>query len=101
MEKTPKWSGILRGNCCETYRNIPQKTSTNEFTKKNSLVRQILFQKVCSNFLQITEMFEVAIASRFVLFEVVMIIYLRIVKDSSECFWQSNLFLPNRQYRKN
>ena len=30
-------SGVLRGNCCETCRNILQKGSMNEFTKKNSL----------------------------------------------------------------
>ena len=26
MQKIPKMSGVLRGNCCETCRNIPQKT---------------------------------------------------------------------------
>ena len=25
MEKIPEISGVLRGNCCEIYRNIPQK----------------------------------------------------------------------------
>ena len=30
-------SGILRGNCCETCHNIPQKTPVNGFTKKNFL----------------------------------------------------------------
>ena len=28
-------SGVLRGNCCETYRNIPQKTFIKKF---NSLI---------------------------------------------------------------
>ena len=78
MEKIPKMSGVLRGNCCETCRNIPQKTPMNGFTKKNSLTRQMLFRNVCSNFLQIKEIFdEVAVGSRFVLFEVtILIIYL-------------------------
>ena len=43
MEKTPKMSGVLRGNCCETCPNISQKTSIKEFTKKSSLARQILY----------------------------------------------------------
>ena len=38
----PKATGVLRGNCCETCRNIPQKTPMDEFTKKNSLARQTL-----------------------------------------------------------
>ena len=49
----PKMSGVLRGNCCETCRNIFQKTPMNGFTKKNSLTRQMLFLNVCSNFLEI------------------------------------------------
>ena len=32
-------SGPLRGNYCESCRNIPQKTPIKEFTKKNSLTR--------------------------------------------------------------
>ena len=44
-------SGVLRGNCCATYRNIPKKTLMNGFSKKNSLTRQMLFRNVCSNFL--------------------------------------------------
>ena len=46
MEKIPKMSGVLRGNCCETCRNIPQKTHMNGFIKKNSLTRQILQQRI-------------------------------------------------------
>ena len=35
MEKTPKMSGVLRRNCCETCRNFPQKKPTKKFTRKN------------------------------------------------------------------
>ena len=60
-------SGILRGNCCETCRNIPQKTPMNGFTKKNSLTRKMLFWNVGSNVLQIKKKFdEVAVGSRLV-----------------------------------
>ena len=35
MKKIPKIRSVLQGNCCETCRNIPQKTPMNgEFTKK-------------------------------------------------------------------
>ena len=34
-------SGVLRGNCCETYRNIPQKTFIKKFN--NSLIRHRCF----------------------------------------------------------
>ena len=37
MEKKTKTSSVLRGNCCETCRNISQKTFIKKFTKKNSL----------------------------------------------------------------
>ena len=43
MKKIPKMSGVLRGNCGETCRNIPQKTPMNGFTKKSSLTRRMLF----------------------------------------------------------
>ena len=46
-------SGVLRDNCWETCRNIPQKTPMNDFTKYNSLTRQMLFWNVCSNSLGI------------------------------------------------
>ena len=36
MEKIPKMSDVARGNCCETYRNISQKTPMKEFAKRNS-----------------------------------------------------------------
>ena len=36
---------LLRDHCCETCRNIPQKTPMKEFIKKNSLTRQILFSE--------------------------------------------------------
>ena len=45
-EKAPKMSGVLRGNYCETCRNIPQKTRMKKFTKKNSLTKQMLFRNV-------------------------------------------------------
>ena len=32
--KVPKIKGVLRGNCCETFHNIPQKTPKKEFTRK-------------------------------------------------------------------
>ena len=38
MKKTPKITDVLRGNYCETCRNIPQKTLMNGFNK-NSLAR--------------------------------------------------------------
>ena len=44
-------SGALRGNCCETCCNIPQKTPMNGFTKKNSLRKQMFFWNVYSNFI--------------------------------------------------
>ena len=49
--KIPKMSDVLQGICGKTCCNIPQKTSTKEFTNKNSLTKQILFQNVGSNFL--------------------------------------------------
>ena len=51
MEKILKISGALRGNCCENCRNIPQKTPMKEFTTKNFVTKQMLFQNVCSNLL--------------------------------------------------
>ena len=53
MEKIPKISGVLRGNCCEACRNIPKKTQQQpmkKFTNKNSLTRQMLFRNAYSNF---------------------------------------------------
>ena len=44
-------SGVLLGNCSETCCDIPQKALMKEFTKKNCLTRQMIFRKVCSNFL--------------------------------------------------
>ena len=44
-------SGALRGNCYETCSGILHKTPMKEFTKKNSLTRQMVLWKVCSNFL--------------------------------------------------
>ena len=49
--RAPKIGAVLRGNCCETCLDIPQKTTMNGFTKKNSLTRQKLFRNVCSNVL--------------------------------------------------
>ena len=51
MEKIPEMSGVLRGNCCEICHNIPQKTPMDEFTKKDSLTRQMIFRNVCRKFL--------------------------------------------------
>ena len=75
-------SGVLRGNCCETYRNIPQKTLMNGCTKKNSLTRQILFREALPLFCYNTY------------------ISLGIAKNLSDCFWQSNLFFLYVQYAK-
>ena len=70
-------SGALRGNCCETCRNILRKTSMKKFTKKNSLTRQMLIQNACINFLSIKQIFdEVPVGPGFVLFEVIILIYL-------------------------
>ena len=51
MEKIPKIIDVLRGNCCETYRDIPQKTLMKEFTKKKFLTRKKLFQNMGSSLL--------------------------------------------------
>ena len=37
-------NGVLQGNCRNTC-NIPQKTPMEEFTKNNSLTRQMLFSE--------------------------------------------------------
>ena len=60
-------SNVLRGNCRETGRNIPQKTPMDEFTKKNSLTRQMLFWNIFDDF---------AVGSWFVLFEVILLLYI-------------------------
>ena len=41
MEKIPKMSRVLRGNCCETCRNIPQKEPMKKF------YQQEFFSKAC------------------------------------------------------
>ena len=46
------------------------------FTKKNSSTRHMLFQNGCSNFLQ----------QKYIFDEVTILIYLGIVKDSSDYF---------------
>ena len=72
MEIIPKISGVLRGNCCESCRNIPSKIPMKEFTEKKVLTRQMHFGNVCSNLLLIKEIFdEVAEGCWFVLFEVI------------------------------
>ena len=75
-------SRVLRGNYCETCRNIPQKISMGEFTKKNSLTTPMLFRNVYCNFLEIKKIFyEVAVGSRFI----ILIIYIqKQSKDSSD-----------------
>ena len=80
MNKIPNMSGILRGNCCETC-HIPQKTPMNGFTKKNPLTRKMLYRNACRK-------------------EKYTYIYFGIAKDSSDCFWQSNLFFLYRQHIK-
>ena len=59
-----------------------------EFTKKNSLTRQMLFRNVCSNSLQIKEIFdEVAVGSQFVLFGVLSYnTYISLGIAWSDCF---------------
>ena len=44
MEKIPKVSGVLGGNSCEIFRNIPQKTpmKTDAFSE---LLQQLLINK--------------------------------------------------------
>ena len=70
-------SNVLRSNCCETGRNIPQKTPMDEFTKKNYLTRQMLFWNISSNFLKINEIFDdFAVGSWFVLSEVILLLYI-------------------------
>ena len=55
MENIAKMGRVLRGDCCETCRNILLKISMKEFTKKNSLTRQMLFLNVCSKQLLINK----------------------------------------------
>ena len=60
-------SGVLRGNCCETCHNIPQKIPTKKFTKKNSLTRQMQFLEQLQQLLINNEIFDkVAVGSGFV-----------------------------------
>ena len=67
---------FLQGNCCETYRSIPKKTSIKEFTKKNSLTRHV-FSECLQQLVINREIFdEVAVGSRFALFEVKIHTYL-------------------------
>ena len=69
------------------------------FSKKNPLIRRVLFQNVSSNVLLIKEIFdEVAVGSRFVLFEVKILILLQeqlkirvTTSDDQICF----LFIVN------
>ena len=79
-------SGALQSSCCETCRNIRQETSMKEFTKKNSLTRQMLFWNVSSNLLSIKEIFdEAAVGSRFALFDATYIyIYIYIYSERFE-----------------
>ena len=92
-------NGASRGNYCETCLNIPQKTHMSGFSKKNPLIRRVLFQNVSSNVLLIKEIFdEVAVGSRFVLFEVKILILLQeqlkipvTASDDQICF----LFIVN------
>ena len=83
-------SGVLRGNCCETCHNIPQKIPTKKFTKKNSLTRQMQFLEQLQQLLINKKIFDkIAVGSGFV--------WLRFE-------WLPlaiNLFLLSRQYRKN
>ena len=65
MEKIPKVSGVLRGNCREGCLSIPQKTPMKEFAKKSCLTKQMLVRNVCSNFIKIKAIFdEVAVGSQ-------------------------------------
>ena len=38
-------SGILHGSCCQIFRNIPQKTHMNGFTKQNSFYKRDTFSE--------------------------------------------------------
>ena len=42
MENIPNMSGVLRGNCCKTCLNIPQKTLMKEFRKHITTLRCII-----------------------------------------------------------
>ena len=94
--RIPKMSDVLRGNCCETCSNIPQKQE--EFLNKADV-----FSKHLQELLLNKKIFTyVAVGSRFVLFEVkILIISLGMVKNSSDCLWRSNLFFPYRENRSN
>ena len=71
--------GVLRGNCCETCRNVPKNTPMKKFTKENFLTRQNAFSEHLQQLLLLINKIifhEVAVGSRFVLFEVIILIYL-------------------------
>ena len=76
MEEIPKISGVLRGNCCENFRNISHKKPMKEFTKTNSLTREILFRNLQQLLINKKKIHEVAEGTRFVLFELTILIYL-------------------------
>ena len=65
----------MRGNCCETCRNILQKTPMKEFTENNSLIRQDAFSESLQQLLINKKIDEVALGTRFVLFEVLILMF--------------------------
>ena len=79
MEEIPKISGVLRGNCCEHFHNISHKKPMKEFTKTNSLTREILFRNLQQLLINKKKFHEVAEGTRFVLFELK---YLYILRNS-------------------
>ena len=85
MEKIPKMSGILQGNCSETCRNTPQKRPMNGFPKKNSLTRHRCFlgTPAATSYKKNKYLVKVHEA----LFCYNTYVFLGIAKDSSDCLW--------------
>ena len=97
VEKLPKTSGAFRGNYCQTCGNITQINIWEEFFN-----RQMLFRNVCKQILMIKRNIWRSCSRLSVCFvwNYNTYISLGIVKDSSDCFWQSSLFFLYCKYRK-
>ena len=75
MEKIPKMDGVLRGNCCQTCRNIPLKTPMKKLTMKDSLIREA-FSECLQQLLWLKEISDkAALRSQFVFSEDLILIY--------------------------
>ena len=88
MEKIPKVSYVLRDSCFKTCRSFPQKKPYEGIYQEEFLNKTEEFLERLQQLLINKRIFdEVPVGSRFVLFEVIILISLGIVKDLSSCFW--------------